>query len=189
VISTIPTSPSARSAADSPRREHARRAALRSLPGSACEDACRRSNGNSGKEPMPGSPHPYICTQGAEASRHCATASAGRGYKPIRGRVSTVNRQVGRPPVRRGGQSQDRPPRLGQHATPLGRARQSPPLPLGFAVRPVSPPPELPPPTLPPLEPLLPLEPLRPLLPLPAEPLPPNTLGIGEDEPPEFARV
>ena len=58
---------------------------------------------------------------------------------------------------------------------------QFPPLPRGFAVRPVSPP----------LDPLLvpPLEPLEPLDPLPVEPLPPDTLGDGEDDPPELARV
>ena len=76
-------------------------------------------------------------------------------------------------------------------ATPQSAERQDPPLPRGFAVRPVSPPPELPPPELPPPElppPELPPPVLPPLLPLP-EPLPPNELGMGADEPPEFARV
>ncbi|MBJ7244914.1 MAG: hypothetical protein JHD03_08895, partial [Solirubrobacteraceae bacterium] len=46
----------------------------------------------------------------------------------------------------------------------------------------------------PPLDPLLvpplePLEPLEPLDGLPDEPLPPNALGDGDADPPEFARV
>ena len=42
---------------------------------------------------------------------------------------------------------------------------------------------------LPPLDPLDPLDPDEPLLPLPDDPLPPKTLGTGDDEPPELARV